>query len=169
MVVIGIYSTLGLAARLSSKFQGSQVLTLAFVAAFAIVLIIIFIHAFRKGASKSQFSILLGIVLTYFMLFVRMGLPERTHLFEYSAVAVLVHLALLERHAQINRPISPGLVAVIVTIVIGVIDELIQLMLPLRVFDLEDILFNSLAATMAIAAAKVIQWGRSHFGSSKLT
>jgi len=45
-------------------------------------------------------------------------------------------------------------------ILIGVLDECIQAFLPNRVFDPLDILFNALAAVMAVVASAALTWAR---------
>ncbi len=104
----------------------------------------------------------LGVAATYLMVFVRMGIPvvERTHLIEYGVVAVFVYAALTERRSQGRRVPAPALLAVLATSLIGVLDECIQAFLPSRVFDPRDILFNVLAAVMAVAASALLGWIR---------
>ena len=43
---------------------------------------------------------------------------------------------------------------------VGVLDECIQLLLPSRVFDPVDMLFNALAAVMAVGASSALHWAR---------
>ncbi len=87
----------------------------------------------------------------------RLGFAERSHLFEYSVLAIFIHEALIERAIQGKKIPKPGLVAFLTAFAIGMLDEFIQLFLPGRVFDLIDILFNGLAAFMAIAASSAIR------------
>ena len=49
---------------------------------------------------------------------------------------------------------------------IGVIDECIQLLLPSRVFDPIDMLFNVLAAVMAVTASTALGWARKRSGQT---
>ena len=87
---------------------------------------------------------------------------ERTHLFEYALVAALVHEALLERRDNGRRVPAPALLALVISLLLGWLDEGIQSLLPNRVFDLIDVAFNSIAATMIIgmrcAVALVRAW-----------
>ncbi len=46
------------------------------------------------------------------------------------------------------------------------LDECIQLLLPSRVFDLIDILFNILASVMAVAASLALSWARRYSKAS---
>ena len=45
----------------------------------------------------------------------------------------------------------------------GVLDECLQGLLPSRVFDSRDILFNVVAAVMAVVASVALGWARSKF------
>ncbi len=52
-------------------------------------------------------------------------------------------------------------------ILLGVIDEGLQAIIPNRVFDVNDIIFNTLAGTMAIVASMSLRWLRMRFFSPK--
>ena len=80
------------------------------------------------------------------------------HLFEYALVAALVHEALLERRDNGRRVPAPALLALIISIALGWLDEGIQSLLPNRVFELIDVAFNSIAATMIIGMRSVVRW-----------
>ena len=97
----------------------------------------------------------------YLLVFTRMTVPtERSHLIEYGVVGVLIYEALTERKSQ-GRPVPlPPVLAVLVTVALGALDEGIQWLLPNRVFDPVDILFNTLAGTMAVAASVALAWAR---------
>lgn len=77
---------------------------------------------------------------------------ERTHLIEYGIVAALIHQALLERARHGRHVPGPAALTVAVTALLGLLDELIQAVLPSRVFDWTDVFFNALAGFMIIAA-----------------
>ena len=106
-------------------------------------------------------GVALGIAGAYLLLFLRMWTPaERTHLMEYTVVALLIYEALSERASNGRRvPLLP-LLAFLLTALIGVIDEVIQWFLPSRVFEWIDILFNTLAAFMAVLACVALGWAR---------
>ena len=90
-----------------------------------------------------------------------MSIPtERSHLIEYGVVALFIHEALTERASHGRRVPAPALLAVLATTLVGVIDECIQLLIPRRVFDPLDMLFNLLAAIMAVAASSALRWAR---------
>ena len=75
-------------------------------------------------------------------------------------MAVFIYEALTERASQGRRVPIPALFAIGATSLVGVIDEFIQLFLPSRHFDWNDILFNFLASLMAVVAMVVLGWGR---------
>lgn len=97
----------------------------------------------------------LGIAVVYGMLLFRLTIPERSHLIEYGVLAVFIYEALTERKRN-GRPVPfPALLTILFTTLIGALDEGIQLLLPSRHFDWNDILFNFLAA-LATAVALVL-------------
>ena len=88
-----------------------------------------------------------------------MSVPtERSHLVEYGVVAFFIHEALTERASQGRRVPVPALLAIVAASLIGVIDEGIQRLIPSRVFDPVDTLFNVLAAAMAVTASVAPRW-----------
>lgn len=113
----------------------------------------IILHAFRTRPGKTELTVLLGIIAVYVLFFLRLGLPERSHLMEYSVLAIFVHKAITERANNGKRIPNPAIVAFLITLLIGVVDECIQLVLPYRVFDMLDIVFNGIAIAMAIGSA----------------
>jgi VanZ family protein len=102
------------------------------------------------------------------MFFLRLGIPERSHLIEYSVLAIFIHKAFAERVSQGNKIAMPALLSFAVTFLIGVLDECIQLFLPNRVFDALDILFNGIAVTLAIGSNVFLVWVRKRITEHKL-
>ena len=107
----------------------------------------------KTRPGRAEISVALGVAAVYLMVLLRMTLEERSHLFEYSIVAVLIYEALTERARHGRHVPAPGLVAILVTALAGAIDESIQAALPNRVFDIQDIGFNALAGLIAVAAS----------------
>jgi VanZ family protein len=77
-------------------------------------------------------------------------------LIEYSLVAILIHMALIERENNDRWVPLPGVLAILMTAFLGLLDEGIQYMLPTRVFDLRDVSFNSFAGLLAVGARSLI-------------
>ena len=115
----------------------------------------------RVRPGGAEIAVALGVVTAYLLVFVRMSIPtERSHLIEYGVVALFIHEALAERARHGRRVPAPALLAVLAATLIGVVDECIQLALPSRVFDPIDMLFNLLAAVMAVTASSALRWAR---------
>ncbi len=168
-VVIAIYSTLGLAATLARVLRDRGLIDAVFVFCFLLVLAAIVTKGLKTRPGGAEICVALGVVAAYVMVFVRMAIPvaERTHLIEYGVVAVFIHEALTERASQGRRVPVPALFAVLATSVVGGLDECIQAILPSRVFDLRDILFNFLAGLMAVAASVALRWARRRTRKSR--
>ena len=152
-VVIAIYATLGLARTLSDELRSRELLDNTFFFAFLVLVAAVVIRALRLGRGSGEIFVVLATAIVYLMMFLRMASPEeRSHLLEHGVVALLIHEALTER-ARNGSPVPrPALLAIVMTSVIGTIDECIQLAIPSRVFDPVDLVFNSLAAVMAVGA-----------------
>jgi len=91
---------------------------------------------------------------------VRMGgtMEERTHLFEYGIVAVLIYQALRERAGNGRRVPAPAVLALVVTVGLGWLDEGLQALIPNRVYDNFDVVRNTVAAAIGIAGSVVVGW-----------
>ena len=160
-VVTAIYSTLGLARTLAGWLREEGILVASFALGMVLVGATILVIGLRRRPGAAEIGIALGIAASYYMVLVRMTLPEeRTHLIEYGVVALFIHEALKERVNGGRSVPVPALVAIAAASVIGVIDESIQGILPSRVFDPEDILFNFLAAMMAVVSSVALSWAR---------
>lgn len=135
-----------------------------FLLGMILVGISIIVHGLVIRPGKIEIAIWLGLAAVYTTLFLRLGLPERSHLIEYSVLAIIIHKALCERRSQGAAVPLPGMIAFAASVLIGVLDECIQLFLPDRVFDTVDMIFNALAAFMAVGTSSVLQWARKMFG-----
>jgi len=168
-VVVAIYSTLGLAATLVWALRDRGLVDSFFFFCFLLVGATILTQGLKTRPGGAEIGVALGVAAAYLLVFARMSIPaaERTHLIEYGVVAVFIYEALVERVSQGRRVPRPALLAVLATSLVGVLDECIQAVLPSRVFELRDILFNVLAAVMAVAAMVALGWARRWTGRAR--
>ncbi|MDJ0841819.1 MAG: VanZ family protein [Acidobacteriota bacterium] len=162
VVQTAIYATLGLAGTLTRLM--TPMLQKFVSTAFLCTFIVVIITGIWAGSRPSlrEIGVAVGIVAAYALAVFRMTVSpvERTHLFEYGVVAILVHQALIERARQGGRVPVPAVLAIVLTSILGLIDEFIQYALPNRIYDPRDVLFNVIAALLAISAAKALSWAR---------
>lgn len=160
LLVIAIYSTLGLASTLAAWLYGQGLMTAAFAGCMLLVALTVVMLGLGIRPRGIEIGAWLGIAVVYFLVLLRLAIPERTHLMEYGVLAVFMFEALHERAANGRRVWAPALLAILAAGLLGAIDEAIQIAIPSRVFDWMDMLFNLLAATMAVIAAVFLRWIR---------
>ncbi|HCV23044.1 MAG: VanZ family protein [Gemmatimonadetes bacterium] len=124
-VVAAIYSTLGLAATLEGKLPHGLFAQTFFIG-FLMIGAAILTQGLRARPGGTEIGVALGVAAAYLMTFARLGGAERSHLFEYGVLALFVHEALAERAIQGRRVPVPALLAIVVSTLIGVLDESIQ-------------------------------------------
>lgn len=149
LLVIAIYSTLGLASTLSGILYNQTISAILFLSCMVLVGLTVLTQGLRTRPGGVEIGVGLGIGVVYLMAVFRLAIPERSHLIEYSVVAVFIYEALIERASHGRRVPVPALLTVLATSLVGAIDESIQLFIPNRHFDWNDILFNFLAALLA--------------------
>lgn len=157
LVLGAIISTLifgkGLVPAMNQDLQNA----LFFYTMIALGLTVI-LHGLITRPRKVEIAIWLGLSAVVILLYARLGFAERTHLFEYSVLAIFIHKALIERATNRKKMIYPALLAFLFAFAIGVLDECIQLFLPGRVFDPFDLFVNGLSAFVAIGGSLIIRW-----------
>lgn len=159
-VMAAIFASLFIGTKWPELLRSSGLDAGFFLLGMLLVFISVLIHGFFVRSKKIEVLTILVIVTAYLMFFFRMTLAERSHLIEYSLLAILVHRALLERAKQDQRIKWITSIAFFSTFFISLIDEGIQLFLPKRVFDINDILFNAIAIFFAIIVREIILWIR---------
>lgn len=159
LVTIGIYSSLFLGPVILKIMDTQSVQALIY--GFGLGLILITIFLFAAGDEKWRWlPVIIGLCAVYMLLFLRLGMAERTHLIEYSVLTMFIDKALNER-ARINKQLkNPQLLTFLLAGSIGVLDEVLQIFLPDRVFDINDILFNAGAILLALIARWILQYAK---------
>jgi len=161
VVVAAIFSTLGPAQVLVAGLRERNLLRISFALILFMIGVAIIQRWIQQPLGWQEIGVWLAAAAVYTFAFFRVEtLEERSHLIEYSLVAMLIYQALLERARQGRHVIYPAALAFGATVALGFLDEGIQVILPKRVFDLVDIGFNTLAAFMAIFASMAIVWAR---------
>lgn len=160
--MLAIYSSIGLAGTLARVLREQDLLGVAFGAGLLIVIAAVVGIAVHTRPRAGEIWVAVGVVAVYGMVIVRMGVTslERTHLFEYGLLAVLIYEALLERRRNEWRVPVPAVLAVLITALLGWADEGVQALLPNRVYDLRDVAINALAGVVATTARIALGWAR---------
>lgn len=161
-VLTAIYSTAWLAGRLAEILRGRGLLGAAFATAFVLVIAAVIGVALQRRPRANEMWVAIGVAAVYGMVIVRMAIDpiERTHLFEFGLLAVLIHEALLERRRHDPGIPVPAVLAVVITAALGWVDEGIQALLPSRMYDLRDVGLNALAGLLATVASGGLAWAR---------
>lgn len=167
LVVIAIILTLFIGRPLAKLLGPQDLRAIFFLIGMLFVGAMILVHALKGERSGLELTLVLGIIAVYIMFFLRLGLAERSHLIEYSVLAILIHMALLERQFQGKAIWSPALLAIGIAFSIGVLDECSQLIIPDRVFDPVDIFFNGMVIVAAIGFYVLLNWVRKKIRDRK--
>ncbi|PXY01214.1 VanZ family protein [Marinifilum breve] len=160
LVWLAILTSLIFGFPLLQKLGAENMEALIFILCMIIIGTTVILHTFRRAKDKNDTVTVLGILAVFMMLFLRLGLAERSHLIEYSVLTVFIHRAMLERYKDKYKGFTIALLTLLLSFLIGVFDECVQVFIPRRVFDMADFLFNGLAAGMAIGASLLWQWIR---------
>ena len=166
IVLVAILSTLIMGRPLQEMLRDQNIQAIFFSLGMLLTGGAIIAHGLKVRPSNTEIAIWFGLAAVFIMFIFRLGAPERSHLMEYSVLAIFIHKAFIERVNQGKRIPMPGLFSFVIAFLIGVLDECIQLFLPNRVFDLLDILFNGFAVTMAIGTSVFITWVQKRIAKS---
>ena len=159
LIIAGIYLTLGIATTLVELSKLIPLIPIVgFLGGALAMLLVVLTQGLRVRPGGLELGVALGIAVVYYMVFLRMAIPERSHLFEYTIVGVFVYEALWERRSQGRFVPVPGIIAFIATSLVGLVDECIQYYLPSRHFEMDDIYFNCFAAFFAVLSMTVLRW-----------
>ncbi len=153
VVLTTIYATLSVSHAISTFLRDKGILEVTFGIGMVLIATTILLFGVRKDLNITTLGVTSGILAVYMLVLVRIEIPEeRTHIIEYSVLAAFIYMALLERKQNGGHVFSPLLIAILTASLAGLLDEVFQYMLPDRVFDIRDILFNCTAALMAVVS-----------------
>lgn len=166
LVFVVIFSTLFIGSPLLNLLSNQNIQAAIFFMGMILISALVLYHGLKSTSLSNMTGVYMGLIAVYLMLFLRLGLPERTHLMEYSVLAIFIYQALNERFKNSDKQIKPALWAMVITFLIGTLDETIQFFVPDRVFDLNDIFFNCFAACSAIGMILFLRWARKKIKKS---
>lgn len=159
-----IYLVILVTIVLGTPFQkwlwGQDVQVVLFLIGMLLTGITIIVFGLKFKPKSTELVLWLGLATIGVMLIFRLGAAERSHLMEYGILAIFIYKALSERLGVERSFLTVGILAFLITSLLGILDEGIQIFIPQRVFDPEDILFNMLAAFMAVAGSLILHWVR---------
>lgn len=157
LTVLGIIITLFLDRPVQILLVSPEVQFWLFLTGFLAAILAVILYGLRWRPRKIEIFIWMALLAILAFFLFRLGASERSHMLEYSLLAIFVLQALQERWAQKSKFYTIR-IAFLITLAVGVADELIQCFLPYRVFDVEDILFNGLAALLSLSVAWFLSW-----------
>ncbi len=141
--------------RSARKIFGSGIDHVGYVVLFVVVLAAgIYISRLRPGSRRFRLFMLLvfGSVYLYLIKYQCKYPAERLHLVEYGLLAYLIYAALrLDFSGRAAYALSFALASGF-----GLVDELIQYVLPNRVFEMRDVMTNVFAAGLGLLAVRLL-------------
>lgn len=151
-VLIAIYATLFFGGQLIDFMVERRLLEQSTFYLFLLLVLAFMFIGWKKSEKRLKYWIYTGVITVYAMAMLRMGftVAERSHMFEYGLLSILIHEALIERNLNGGMIRIPILTSILAAGTIGLIDECIQYFIPYRVFDLMDIGFNYLASAFGV-------------------
>ena len=167
-VLLGISATLIIDRPFRDLIKSQDVDAILFLYGMFMWGLAAFFHGIRRKTSVLEVWVVVGLMCVYFMVFFRMTLPtERSHLIEYGILALFVWEALRERQKFQKKLKWIGMWTILICTCVGVIDEVLQLFIPNRVFDFQDIFFDGMAASLAVGGSELMKWTRNKIAKSK--
>ena len=160
MVLIAIIASLLFGGQLIDFMIQRRLLEHSTFYLFLLLVAAFFISGWKNKRWRYDYWIYAGVSTVYAMALLRMDLTaaERSHLFEYGLLAILVYEALVERKRNGAKVKAPAWIAVLAAGTIGLLDECAQLFIPYRVFDLVDIGFNYFASAFGVLTSTGVSW-----------
>ena len=165
LVVGGVFAGIGLIGSGPGLLQNQEWVSTGFWLGLWMIGGTIVLYGLQWRPGGREIFVWLGIAAVYWLVLLRMSVTnaERSHLIEYSVVALCVLAALRERKKYTGYPKRTAVWAVGLTALLGLLDELLQIPLPSRHFDWFDVGFDALAAGMAVGGVTVIAWMRQQW------
>ena len=160
LVATTILSTLFIGQPLRRLLSSQDLQAVIFLGGMLTLALAVVLQGWQSKPHVLEIIIWLSLIAVCGMFFLRLGLAERSHLIEYSALTIFMLNALQERSKQRQLLVSPYLATFLLAFPLGLFDEILQRFIPDRVFDPNDILFNALAIGMTIGVISLLRWAK---------
>lgn len=152
VVFIAIYATLFLGGQLIDFMVERRIIEQSTFYLFLVLILAFIFSGLKNSGKRFEYWIYTGVIAVYGMALLRMDLTttERSHMFEYGLLSILIYEALIERRLNGANVKFPVLTSIMTAGTIGLLDECIQHFISYRVFDIVDIGFNYLASAFGV-------------------
>jgi len=165
LIVLLIFSTLFIGNPLVTwwSHQGSH--ALVFLTGMLLVGAAILMGALHWEAHCELWAVRLGLTAVFVLFFLRLSLPERSHVMEYSVLTYCLFQALILRYRNRLSLLHFYLITAVLATGIGLLDEGIQNLLPNRVGSWEDVIFDIGAVLFCLFSLSLLGYFKRKFKS----
>jgi len=152
VVLIAIYASLFLGGQFLDLMVERRIIEQSTFYLFLLLILVFIISGLKNSRNRLENWAYAGMIAVYGMALLRMDITtsERSHMFEYGLLSVLIYEALVERKLNGVNVKFPVMTSILGAGTIGLLDECIQFFIPYRVFDIVDIGFNYLASALGV-------------------
>ncbi|NND78995.1 MAG: VanZ family protein [Maribacter sp.] len=149
--------------------QNRHAVTPLFILALFLIVATALTQGLKTKRKHTSWLIGIGLFAVYLLVLLRMLIPDdvRGHLLEYGVLAIFIFEALKERKRNGRKVPRPALLAIGLTAGMGLLDELIQIPLPHRVFDWADVWIDFVAASFCVIVSWALSWFRRYLDWKK--
>jgi len=152
VVLIAIYATLFLGGQFIDLMIERRIIEQSTFYLFILLILAFIVSGWKSSGKRLEYWIYAGVIAVYGMALFRMDITtaERSHMFEYGLLSILIYEALIERKLNRKNVKIPVLTSIFGAGTIGLLDECIQYFISYRIFDIIDIGFNYLASAFGV-------------------
>ena len=152
VVLIAIYASLFLGGQFIDLMIERRRIEQSTFYLFILLILAFIVSGWKSSGKRLEYWIYAGMIAVYGMTLFRMDITtaERSHMFEYGLLSILIYEALIERRLNGENVKIPVLTSIFGAGTIGLLDEYIQNFISYRVFDIIDIGFNYLASAFGV-------------------
>lgn len=160
---VALYLGTALAQQAMLALRSRGLLATSVTTAFALCGLAALALVLRAGGRRRALVASFAVAALYTALLSNLTIiQERLHFIQFGVLALLALRALEARQQRLGRDggwitANPPVTAAIVGALGGLGDELVQALVPSRVFDLRDIAFNATAAVLAVAVDRFLR------------